>query len=400
MRKIIYFLSLFLLFSCNTKEKKNISIESIDIDKIAEVKLSPDEVIRCTKYVQLETNDSCLIGNKITKLLVKDNKIFILDSNWKVLVFDINGNFLNTIGEVGNGPKEQQSIIGFYVQTKDKYVGVFDYYRSTLFKYSYDGTLLDKIKYERSKILSFASVDFNEADNTLVFSNSNSTNIRFNYSLVDEKTMKVKEQFYPYLITNNVLMDYGYSRIAMSKDQCFLLTQYSSIVQRYSNGAFEPYLNVNTHLKQVTKDTRFTGEKDTGTPLDFERNLRQDGYSLGLEQTISTDKYLYLSYNDPRDHKSKQFFRNLDNNKSISIVLDDAFYKSPFSELVSFGYFSASTSNCLISTIYIRNGFSEMDIDVINKNESLQKIRANYKEDNNPTIAFININKLLDEAQK
>ena len=151
--------------------------------------------------------------------------------------------------------------------------------------------------------------------------------------------MKLERKVFPYLATNNVSMKYGFPRVTMVQDTCFILTQYSDIVQKYHNNNINPYLLVSTHLKQINKNTKFSGRNETGTILDFDSNLKKDNYSLGLEQILSTDEYLYLLYNNYHKNKIYHIFRDLQYNQNFSITLDKEFYKYPIADIVSFGNF-------------------------------------------------------------
>ena len=98
MKKYILILILNgLILSCNPKQERQSIDLIIDIEELEEIKITPGNFIKNSTYIQLETNENCLIGNNIEKLVVKDNQIFILDSNNKIFVFDTNGTFLNTI---------------------------------------------------------------------------------------------------------------------------------------------------------------------------------------------------------------------------------------------------------------------------------------------------------------
>lgn len=116
MKKYILILILNgLILSCNPKQERQSIDLIIDIEELEEIKITPGNFIKNSTYIQLETNENCLIGNNIEKLVVKDNQIFILDSNNKIFVFDTNGTFLNTIGEKGGGPNEQLSNVLFFI---------------------------------------------------------------------------------------------------------------------------------------------------------------------------------------------------------------------------------------------------------------------------------------------
>lgn len=76
------------------------------MENVGELKLS--DLGKQVRYVLLETNDSCLIGN-FPRIMVLDKQVLVY-SNRNVYCFDKEtGRFLNTIGHVGDDPKGYSS---------------------------------------------------------------------------------------------------------------------------------------------------------------------------------------------------------------------------------------------------------------------------------------------------
>ena len=400
MKKYIILLILYgLILSCKHEQKVQSIDIVLDINALEEIKITAENYIKNATYIQLETNDDCLIGNYIEKLVDIDNKIFILDSNNKIFVFDANGAFLNTIGEKGGGPDELLSIMSFYVHPIKEYVGVIDVLKHTVFKYSYNGVLLDKVKYDNS-LSEFYEVDLVNDENQLILTTFNEQKNNYEYLIVDENNMKLERDFSPYIITAEVPMKYGFPRVSILKDTCFILTQYSDIVQKYHDGKVNPYLLLDTHLKGVAHDTKFSDATETGSILDINNNLEKNKYSLGLEQVFSTNDFLYLNTFNYDKQKIYNIFRDLQRNQNYSVILDEAFLIYPIAGIVSFENFLTSTSNDLVAVFVNREGFMDVDEEVINNNESIKKIRSEYEEDGNPIIVYINLKKLLEDAKK
>jgi hypothetical protein len=72
------------------------------------------------KYILLnDTNSNALFG-RIDKILVRNDRIYILDSHLKILlVYDMNGTNLGRIGVLGQGPNEYIDIADFDVDKND-----------------------------------------------------------------------------------------------------------------------------------------------------------------------------------------------------------------------------------------------------------------------------------------
>ena len=109
-RKCLYFAALLtlVLAACQPSAQKaehdgllHIDVEAA-MENLSELKVS--DLGSQVHYVPLETNDSCLIGNR-PNLMVLD-KYILVQSNRRMLCFDKEtGSFLGTIGHVGEDPK-------------------------------------------------------------------------------------------------------------------------------------------------------------------------------------------------------------------------------------------------------------------------------------------------------
>lgn len=104
-------LSLSLSISCNHLSNSAMAdysnVTQIQYDKDAEDVIVIDSVVDSCRYVRLRTDKSYLIG-KIDQLLLCDSFIVVIDKHiaQSILVFDYDGNFLNRISRLGNGPGE------------------------------------------------------------------------------------------------------------------------------------------------------------------------------------------------------------------------------------------------------------------------------------------------------
>jgi hypothetical protein len=77
------------------KDEKHLKIKDIE------------EAIQIVKWVKLETNPNCFIGN-IDQICILEDRIIVLDKNFakSVTVFDFNGKFIGKYNKRGKGPGE------------------------------------------------------------------------------------------------------------------------------------------------------------------------------------------------------------------------------------------------------------------------------------------------------
>jgi len=136
---------LLFLFACDpgkqgapTVEKKN-----VDLDKSKELKFS--ELFSKVKLIQLETNDSSLLGNEI-KCRFHDEKLVFI-SNKSVYFFQSNGNFINKLFHFGKSPSEYLDVTDvFFTNSGDsELVNVYDEKSKQILSYDHTMNFISSI---------------------------------------------------------------------------------------------------------------------------------------------------------------------------------------------------------------------------------------------------------------
>jgi hypothetical protein len=167
---------LFLIFclSCSTTSEKKNKIKSynktldkkeliLDNSEIKNFSTSKDEnfekivipsdlfdkpldvskLITDVKIVTLETNYIALIGS-VKTILFDSNSYFIHDQkNNKLLRFDSEGYFLNKIGVLGKGPRENRSVSDIAFDVNKKRISIYDMRKRKITSYKYSGEFID-----------------------------------------------------------------------------------------------------------------------------------------------------------------------------------------------------------------------------------------------------------------
>ena len=170
MKYAIFILTVLVLFSCKKHQKdhriyplspnnmgqvqvldikEGVSSQQLITDEaeIISVPESPEPVqindyIEEYKYVHLETNAACLIGN-IHKIYTDSSYIFVFDKqNNKALIFSDTGNFYTKLGKKGRGPREYIELCNISLDTYKKEVCLLDLGGLKLLFYSYSGEYL------------------------------------------------------------------------------------------------------------------------------------------------------------------------------------------------------------------------------------------------------------------
>lgn len=160
MGKIILFVFSLILFSCKISTTKNetnvVSEEFNTINIITHIESSPSELLLSEsvsniEIVPLEITNHSLIS-KITKVVVSESDIFISDNrDISVFHFDRKGEFLNRIGNKGQGNGEYLNRIDYGINeiSKEVYIlstnGVLVYDYNGNYKRNYNATAPHKL---------------------------------------------------------------------------------------------------------------------------------------------------------------------------------------------------------------------------------------------------------------
>lgn len=175
MYRIITFLALTLLCGCKgdikkkefkktnqyatIKTEQNANLIKIDIpEEELFQEFYNSSIIDSVWHVKLETNKQSLFGS-ITKLMVYDGSIFILDAvNTKTLFeFSLKGTFIKKYGAIGKGPNEYLRPTSFGIDNKKNRIILFDDKSSKLLFFNRDGSLFktEKLNFYTREICVF-----------------------------------------------------------------------------------------------------------------------------------------------------------------------------------------------------------------------------------------------------
>lgn len=154
IKDISYFVLALLLIDCNTKSNSDLSdiYKTIDSSNYQNIRLVDNSNYKIdslkfedVKYIVLETNENCLIG-QIKKIKFRRNNIFIYDreiSN-SLFMFDMNGKFIRKIGNRGKGPNEYITMEDFDLDDADG-IYIYDQPRCRIIKFNENGENVENI---------------------------------------------------------------------------------------------------------------------------------------------------------------------------------------------------------------------------------------------------------------
>ncbi|GAA3640355.1 6-bladed beta-propeller [Flavivirga jejuensis] len=152
IKHLFFTLSVFItLLSCEKKKDKanhhgeiiKVLLDEANFENVKNI----SKYINHTELIKLEEHVAESIFGMANKITVKNNLLYIMDSNYKkLLVFDLQGKFVRKIGTRGNGPGEYQNLTDFHVDSIGNTI-ILDGNREKLYWYDSSGKFLKDKKY-------------------------------------------------------------------------------------------------------------------------------------------------------------------------------------------------------------------------------------------------------------
>ncbi|WP_057938619.1 6-bladed beta-propeller [Algoriphagus resistens] len=116
-------LSLVFLHSLSCSSPKSKGITTYEVPKAGESNYDLSELSKSIDYISLETNEESFLS-LIQDIEIYKDRVFVVDFPGRILVFDINGKFLQRIGKEGEGPGEFYNLNSFVINKETETVHV------------------------------------------------------------------------------------------------------------------------------------------------------------------------------------------------------------------------------------------------------------------------------------
>ncbi|MDR0573122.1 MAG: 6-bladed beta-propeller [Tannerella sp.] len=147
-----YFVVFLFFIGCSSKSRKESidffpAVSEVDVVNLADLKfldpLNLSDIAENIEYIPLETNTNALIAHDGRRIHCSDSIIFIHESG-KVMLFDRQGNFLQELFRVGQGPGECfAGMCDLNHKTREFYV--YNLFRQKIEIYNFSGQHIKSI---------------------------------------------------------------------------------------------------------------------------------------------------------------------------------------------------------------------------------------------------------------
>lgn len=188
MRNNIYLLVwvLLLLVSCATDKKSGNADNILLFDVTKAIKYPMPSSLSPERIINLAFSDSTMIDDNAYLLYDETYFVYSRGSAIAPMHFDKEGNFLNYIGRVGNGPKEYNEIGDVCLNKREKTVEILS--GSYVYVYDYEGKYIGKLEHEQTAF-SFA---IDKEGNHWFYLGNNSVNGESKIVKMDAKCQKLQ----------------------------------------------------------------------------------------------------------------------------------------------------------------------------------------------------------------
>ena len=332
MKIIIKFIYIFfvytILISCNSNDRSEIPIISVDVYQDEPLSLS--EISEDIKAIELETTDESLIGG-CGRVLVSDDYILFLDVTrfeYKIFLFDRSGKFLRQISRKGQGPGEYSVIQDITADFKNNRI-----YISTgnLMCYDFEGNFIHEVKHFNVEYLNFTSGKFTAINPIVVAGdvmdykrnivlyeiNSNmqviDSMILISFDTSNEYGMSINYSNYLTYTESNMYLCYSSPIISRKDDRINQITLY-----QFNNKTLIPdlrlQLNDGKSMRGIStlymyRSSRYVfeqhGFKESGTFCYDLKTKKGNNMKKGYKDDVHTGEYVHIR---PFDSDADKFY--------------------------------------------------------------------------------------------
>ncbi len=366
----ILFFSLFFVISCRKTVIKRSDSDSVYITFNDKEKIDLDErYVTFIDTIRLETNDNSLL-KYIDRICVDEDMYFFFDGSLsKIVIFDKEGNYVNQISKIGQGPGEYAQLSDFFVDTKEKQIVLLCDRPEKIMYFNYEGEFI-KENYFNTLYMQIAS------DNEYIYVDN-----PFHPELENSQVIVLNKKGNIVSYQLPLLPDPGIN--LMAPGNCFTKNSTIHYVRRFDNSIYE--------IKDGVVSQQYS--------IDFKQHNLPENIFDGIEtpdqlhELAREKRYIYCLFNISDGEKYMLINTNIGIyiiDKEISEIQKIDYIKNPLLPTDTKHNFPIDNTNGIFACVYssymfdtqkewIQNGKSKL-------NEEQRKFVLSVKEEDNPIL--------------
>lgn len=286
--KNIPILLVYILIGCTSQHEETEADLSFSKDAIYH--FNKVALFKSKTVIPLETKDDILIDRYPSLLLDEDFFIYSKKNGGKILRFDPNGKFKNSIGQVGSGPEEFVEATDINVDTENKTIDILAL--NAIYEYTYTGDFINKIQIEQP------AFSFYKESKELYW-----LYVGNNVSYNDFRLFKVNDKdeiLDSYLKNKYNLLPISETNFHKTGDLLTFHESFNNDLYMIAEGNIKKvhtvsFGNMNLNLDNAPKD-----------PIDFISYLNQNHYAM-VRNYLENKNYIYLQISEhiPNSNENK-----------------------------------------------------------------------------------------------
>jgi len=286
---------LILLFSCE-EHKIYSNLTLIPIDPTTAEQLKVGDIFEYS-FANITLPDSVYFGN-IDHIKSDDRRLYLFDpSKTKtVTILDKNGNYINQLKRIGNGPAEYTQPFAFDIDTNNDHLLLYD--RSRLYIHTYKLPSLDLVSTKRidSYLMNFEVI--NEGNILTVRDDTKDRNKLFGLEIWNREFEVVKNEISD---MRNAVIELSYpSSIGQSRSALLYAHPFNGLISSIGPTGLTPQFKLDFGKWEIPE--KLYSIEDA---IPFERALRKNKYALWTRFLIHD-----LSTGKQKNYKNIEFYNN------------------------------------------------------------------------------------------
>jgi len=293
----------FLLFSCSKAKQGDLLEIPVDIDQNISLHLS--EITEELTAIELELTDKSLINpDMIRRFLITPNNVILTEAS-KVLIFDMEGKFIRSIGSIGQGPGEFINIMNIAVDEKNNRLFIFSSQPGKFIWYEMSGKFIKEYNLRSIFKNYYIPCDFCYMNDELLMVGDNVSK-NDEGRLMSSEIYLVNDDFH---VLDSLIIRKNFFEGGMSLTITFNnIFKLNTTVYLYYH---EIYNQGNRPSDKILRDTLYRFEKTRLIP-ELKLKFKNDGISGGnkfidLYSIYRSSRYIFSNY-EHNSNKNKYYF--------------------------------------------------------------------------------------------